>query len=813
MEKFNIRTLLPHLIAIAIFIGISFVFFSPLFQGKQLKQHDISMHKGMAKEIVDFRAKHHSEPLWTNSMFGGMPSYQISTLYPSNWVSYLDRAVHLGIPGPANLVFIYLLGFYLLLIVLKVDYRLAIGGAIAFAFSSYFFIILEAGHNSKANAIGYMAPVIAGILLTFKRKYLIGGAITALTLALEINANHLQITYYLFFIILILGVAEFYAALKNKELPAFGKAVAVIAVGALVAVGCNFNNLYSTYDYGKFTTRGKSELAVKKVSSGLDKDYALGWSYGVSETMTLLIPNFMGGASQIELGTGSVMYEALVQNQVPPVQAKQYLKQMPVYWGDQPFTSGPTYVGAIVCFLFVLGLFLVKGPVKWWLLTTTVLSILLAWGKNFQGFTDLFFDYMPGYNKFRAVSMTLVIAELTIPLLGFMALKKIFSKEVSKAESDKALKLSLYIVGGLSLLFALLPGLFFDFTAAVDEQLKSSGNPDWFINALREDRKNLLRTDAFRSFAFILLAWGLIWAWVHDKVASKYVYLGLSFLILMDLGLVTKRYLHNDNFVSKMLVQVPFQPSAADAQIMQDPDPDYRVMNTTVSTFNDASTSYFHKSIGGYHGAKLKRYQELIENQISKNNMAVLNMLNAKYFIVQPEKATEPMAQQNPGALGHAWFVPEYKIVANADSELNALSNFNPARTAYIDQRYAPLLNNFKGSADTAAAIKLLSYEPNDLKYESKSKSEGLVVFSEIYYEHGWNAYVDGKLTPHLRANYVLRALLVPGGQHSIEFKFEPASYALGEKVGLISSILLFVGCAAVFFFELKKNARPVVSA
>jgi hypothetical protein len=806
MIKINSKALVPHVIAVAIFIAISFVFFSPLFQGKQLKQHDISMHKGMSKEIVDYRNKFHKEPLWTNSMFGGMPAYQISVLYPSNLVVYLDRFVHLGIPGPANLVFLYLLGFYFLLIVLKIDYRLAIGGALAFAFSSYFFIIIEAGHNSKANAISYMAPVIAGFILTFRGRYLLGGAVSALALALEICANHLQITYYLFFILFLLAVEELYNAFKSKAYSGFLKSSGVLLVVVLVAIGCNFNNLWSTYDYGKYTTRGKSELVEKMSSSGLDKDYALGWSYGVTETMTLLIPNFMGGASQIELSPGSHTYEALIQNQVPPVQARQYIKQMPVYWGDQPFTSGPTYVGAIVCFLFILGLFVVKGPMKWWLLITTVLSILLAWGKNFELLTDLFFDYVPGYNKFRAVSMILIIAELTIPLLGFLALKKIFSGDQAIEEHKKAVKLSFYIVGGITLLFALFPGMFFEFTAAVDEQLKSSGNPDWLINAIREDRKSLLQQDAFRSFAFIVLAAGLIWAFVINKIAPKYVYVGLSLLILLDLGFVTKRYLHNDNFVSKSQVQQPFQASSADLQILQDPDPDYRVMNTTLSTFNDASTSYFHKSIGGYHGAKLKRYQELIERQISKNNMAVLNMLNAKYFIVQPDKAPEPIAQQNPGALGHAWFVKECKIVANADSEINALTNFDPAKTAIVDKRYAELTKSFKSRLDSSAKIKLLSYEPNDLVYQSKSSSEEMAVFSEIYYENGWNAYIDGKLSPHFRANYVLRAMLVPPGDHKIEFKFEPASYAKGEKIALISSLLLFLGCASIFFLELRKT-------
>jgi hypothetical protein len=791
MEK--LKKLGPHLIVLLLFMSISFVYFSPLLEGKMLDMHDIKQWQGMSKEVVDFHEKTGENALWTNSMFSGMPAYQIATWSDANLIQYVVKVITLGMPRPASLLFLYLLGFYILLLSLKVDYRLAAVGAIAFAFSSYFFIIIQAGHMTKAHAIAYVPMVVAAVLYTYRGKMLLGGVLTALTVALEIYANHLQITYYLALMLLIIGLVQFVKDLKAKNLVDFAKRTGVLLVAALLASGTAFTNLATTMEYGKDSTRGKSELTTNldNKTTGLDKDYATQWSYGIAETFTLLIPNFHGGASQGELTTESETYQAIKSTP----NAKQLIKQLPLYWGDQPGVGGPTYAGAIVIFLFVLGLFFVKSEMRIWLVMATIMSIMLAWGKNFMGLTELFLDYFPGYNKFRAVSMILVIAEFTIPLLGFVALNKFLSSDKLENEKEKTLKLAFYIVGGITLLFALIPSLFFDFVGGQDASLEKNG---WPIDALQSDRAGLLSADAWRSFIFIALTFGTLWLFLKNQLQSKYVIFIVGVLVLADMWTVNKRYLNNDNFASKRKVEKPYQASQADQQILNDKDPNFRVFNQTVSTFNDASTSYFHKSIGGYHGAKLKRYQELIENHIAKGNMAVLNMLNTKYFISQ-----QGQVQQNPGAMGNAWFVNNVNIVANADAEIAALNGFNPDSTAIVDVRFSEQIIDNLDNSNTA--ITLEEYKPNFLKYTSSSTKDGIAIFSEIYYDKGWNAYIDGKLKPHFRANYVLRGMQIPAGNHLVEFKFEPSTYKTGETVALVSSAILLLLLAFVSFKELRK--------
>ena len=790
MEK--LKKIGPHLMVLLLFMSISFVYFSPLLEGKMLDMHDIKQWQGMSKEVVDFHEKTGENALWTNSMFSGMPAYQIATWSDANLIQYVVKVITLGMPRPASLLFLYLLGFYILLLSLKVDYRLAAVGAIAFAFSSYFFIIIQAGHMTKAHAIAYVPMVVAAVLYTYRGKMLLGGVLTALTVALEIYANHLQITYYLALMLLIIGLVQFVKDLKAKNLVDFAKRTGVLLVAALLASGTAFTNLATTMEYGKDSTRGKSELSdnLDNKTSGLDKDYATQWSYGIAETFTLLIPNFHGGASQGELTTESETYQAIKSTP----NAKQLIKQLPLYWGDQPGVSGPTYAGAIVIFLFVLGLFFVKSEMRIWLVMATIMSIMLAWGKNFMGLTELFLDYFPGYNKFRAVSMILVIAEFTIPLLGFVALNKFLSSDKLENEKEKTLKLAFYIVGGITLLFALIPSLFFDFVGGQDASLEKNG---WPIDALQSDRAGLLSADAWRSFIFIVLTFVTLWLFLKNQLQSKYVILIVGVLVLADMWTVNKRYLNNDNFASKRKVEKPYQASQADQQILNDKDPNFRVFNQTVSTFNDASTSYFHKSIGGYHGAKLKRYQELIENHIAKGNMAVLNMLNTKYFISQ-----QGQVQQNPGAMGNAWFVNNVNIVANADAEIAALNGFNPDSTAIVDVRFSEQIIDNLDNSNTA--ITLEEYKPNFLKYTSSSTKDGIAIFSEIYYDKGWNAYIDGELKPHFRANYVLRGMQIPVGNHLVEFKFEPSTYKTGEIVALVSSAILLLLLAFVSFKELK---------
>lgn len=793
MKQISFKQALPYLAAIVIFVFIALTYFSPLLEGKVLRQSDITQFKGMSKEISDFRDRTGQEALWTNSMFGGMPAYQISVQYKGNILSYIDQLLQLYLPQPAGMVFLYMLGFFILLLVLKVDKWLAVAGAIAFAFSSYLFIIFEAGHNSKAHAIGYMAPVLAGIILTYRGRYLAGGIMAAIALSLELLANHLQITYYLLLIAGVFVITELIGSIRQKTLPSFAKATGVLLIASVFAVATNITNLWATYEYGKETIRGKTELTTEKSNrtSGLDKDYATGWSYGKWETFTLLIPNFNGGSSQGAVSETSNTYKALKAQNIDDSQAKKVIKSLPLYWGTQPGVAGPVYIGAIIVFLFVFALFAVDNKYKWWLVAATVLSILLAWGKNFMPFTDFFLHYVPGYNKFRAVSMTLVMAELCMPLLAVLGLQKIFSGEIDQKKLLKYLYYSVGIAGGISLIFAVAGSAFFDFISPSDEQYKAYF-PDWLMAAIREDRASLLSADAFRSLMYIVLAGAAIWAMINKKIKKTLFYSFLILLILLDMWTVNRRYLNSDSFVRKSVAAVPFQPSAADQIIMKDKDPDFRVFNQTVGNpFADASTSYFHKSLGGYHGAKLRRYQELIDHQLAKGNMNVYNMLNTKYFIVPDEKTGQPQMQINMQALGNAWFVNNAHFVNNADEELNALNDFVPSETAVIDKRFQNQVSGHFISKDSLATITLTSYEPNHLVYKSVTSKEQLAVFSEIYYDKGWNAYIDDKPAPYFRADYVLRAMIVPAGTHTIEFKFEPKVYRIGEKISFASSLIL----------------------
>lgn len=812
MKELRLKKYLPHLTAVLIFLVLTMGYFSPLLEGKKLKQPDISNWKGMSKEIVDYREKTGEEPLWTNSMFGGMPAYQISVEYKANLIRHVDNIFKLGLPHPANLVIIYFLGFFILLMVLRVNPWLAFAGSAAFAFSSYFFIILEAGHNSKAHAIGYMAPVLAGIILSYRGKRLAGALLTALFLALEIRANHLQITYYLMLIVIIIGITELISAFREKRLPDFLKTTGLLFIAALLAVSTNITSLWATWEYGKETIRGRSELSSnpENRTSGLDKDYATSWSYGRAETFSLLIPNVKGGA------TGSLGENVKAMDKVDRDWAQTIAGQNH-YWGDQPFTSGPVYAGAIMVFLFVLGLFILKGNMRWWLLAATVLSILLSWGKNFMPLTDFFLHYIPGYNKFRAVSMILVIADLTIPLLGILALKEIIEKPEILKQKRRGFYIALGLTAGLALLFFILPQTFFSFLSGMEKSFIAeqratvdSGQAaqlEQFAHNLTIARVAVFKADAIRTVLFILLAAAALWLYERKNIGKGILTAIISVLILADMVPVAYRYLNNDNFVSKTLVNNPFTPTDANKLISKDSDPNFRVLNTTVSTFQDASTSYFHKSIGGYHGAKLRRYQELIDHHIGKYNESVLNMLNTKYFIVADENR-RPVAQLNMDALGHAWFVDEYILVDNADEEIEALTAFNPGTTAIVDKRFSDRLSGFDAVPDSTAQINLSSYAPNKLKYSYSAASDQLVVFSEIYYDKGWNAFIDGKPAPHFRANYVLRAMAVPAGSHDIEFRFEPVVYRTGESISLAGSLLLLLLLLGYAFTEFRKNYR-----
>lgn len=810
MKKIDFKKLTPHLIAIVIMVIITFAYFHPLLDGKKLFQSDITHWKGMSKEILDYRASTGKEALWTNSMFGGMPAYQISVKHTSNIIGFFDKIFTFSLPHPANLLFLYFIGFYILLISLRVNPWLAIGGALAFAFSSYSLIILEAGHNSKAHAIGYMAPVLAGILLTFRGKIYLGSILTALFLSLELKANHLQITYYLLLIVLLLGICVFIDSVRNKKINEFIKASGFLIVAAILAVATNITNLWSTWEYGKETIRGKTELTTEKENrtSGLDKDYATQWSYGIGETFTLLIPNAKGGASDA-LGNDEKAMKGIDPQVANSIAGQNH------YWGDQPFTSGPVYVGAIIMFLFILGLFVTKGNTRWWLLAVVVLSIVLAWGKNFMPLTDFFLHYVPGYNKFRAVSMTLVMANLAIPLLAILGLQAILNNRDVLLRNKKPLWISLGITGGLTLLFYILPDTFFSFLSqgeigAIEQQRQSLDSNqlqgfDLVVSNLKAARINVFKADALRSLLLVLAAAGLIYTWLYTKLNKGYFFAGFALLVIIDMIPVASRYLNKDDFQNRSMVANPYKPTEADQIILKDTDPNFRVYNLTVSTFQDASTSYFHKSIGGYHGAKLRRYQEIIDHHIVKNNMNVLNMLNTKYFIV-PGADKRPEIQINFEALGNAWFVSEVKTVDNADQEINALTDFNPANTAVVDKRFSNLIAGFKPVIDSTATIKLTKYAPNKLNYTTQSNSDQLAVFSEIYYDKGWKAFIDNKPTPHFRVNYILRGMVVPAGNHTIEFRFEPSVYYTGNIISSVSSIIILLLAAVYIFLEFKKK-------
>ncbi|WP_372950511.1 YfhO family protein [Mariniphaga sp.] len=809
------RNIFINIGIILFFIVLAYAYMFPLLEGKTLEMDDIMHFKGMSKELADYREATGEEAIWTNSMFGGMPGYLISVLYPGNISSHITGSIR-KIFSIASFLILYMVGFFILLSSLKINRWLCVVGAVAFAFTSYFLIILNAGHMTKANAIAWLGPVLAGVLLAFRGKHLAGSLLFAIAFSLELVSNHLQITYYGFLMIAILGFVELIFAISEKTLPAFFKAFLFLLAGAVVAVGMNFSRLYTTWEYSKDTIRGPSELTAdnENKTSGLDKDYVVQWSYGIDETLTLLIPNFKGGGSQIHPGVDSESYRALQSQGVQ--NPRQVIQGVSMYHGDQPGTSGPVYVGAIIVLLFVLGLFVVNGRMKWWLVSATIVSIVLSWGGNIMGLTSFLLDYLPFYNKFRAPSMTLVIAEFTMPLLGIIALNDILTGKVDKKIWLNGLKWSVIISGGLSLIFAVIPGISGSFTNATD----AMRFPDWLMDSVIADRKSMFRADAFRSFLFIALAAGAMYLWHIKKIKTTPFIAILGVLILVDLWPVDKRYLNNDHFVPKRQAENPFPITPADQAVLQDNDLYYRVLPLQ-NPFQDARASYYHKNVGGYHAAKLRRYQELIDHHLQPEmqkmvtglqagspidstfrQLSAINMLNTRYIIFDLNQA--PI--RNPHPLENAWFVSDFKMVGNADDEIKAMESFDPAETAVVDQRFIEHVQGITVAKDRAGKIELTEYQPNYLKYDFSATSDQFTVFSDIYYDKGWNAYIDGEPVPHFRVNYVLRAMIIPAGQHTVEFKFEPKSYYMGNKVSLASSLLLILAIAGYGFMQFRKR-------
>lgn len=816
----TMQTIMPHVVAVILFLIISFWYFSPVLEGKQLIGHDTKSWMCMAKETIDYNKTHKDKTLWTNSMFSGMPTYQISMTQPNNFSKYVDQFFRL-FPAPVFYLILYLLGAYVLLLAFGLNPWLAIIGSFAFSFLSYNFIIIAVGHNSKAITLAYVAPLIGSVYLAFRSKPLLGSLLTAFFASLAIYANHIQILYYALLIIVIFGIVEFVYSIKEKQLASFFKTVGLLLVAAAIGIGMNATSLLTTYEYSQYTMRGKSTgLTMEGQNSqhGLSKDYITQWSYGIDETLTLLIPNFKGGASAGTLSPKSETAKKLQSYGVPNVERIMKDMELPLYWGTQPFTSGPVYAGAIVCFLFVLGIFLVDKRTKWWLLPMIILTVMLSWGKNFMPLTDFFIDYIPFYNKFRTVSMILVATTFGMALMAALALKEVFNPNVDAKKVIKAVKISAIIVGGIVLLFALFPSLAGDFVSPTDQQFQ--GDYAFLKETLPIDRAALLRSDAFRSLAFVVLAAFMIWLYMKKYLKKNVAYVLFGFFILADMVPIAKRYLNEKNFEKKQRIENLILPSTADKLILEDKSY-YRVIDATVNIFNDATPSYFHKNIGGYHAAKLRRYQDLIDIHLTKelgqlfsafgrvnsveqivptfDSLQVLNMLNLKYLIFNKEY--QPII--NPYANGNAWFVQKIHLAPNADEEMRLLGNINTKTELVADQSYASLLPTAI-QPDSTARIELIHYAPNHLIYSFNSNADQVAIFSEIYYDKGWNAYINGKKVPYVRANYLLRAMPLKAGMYNIDFKFEPRSYAVGNVIALISSIILILCMVSFIFYSVK---------
>ena len=829
------KNILSIVAAIIAFAMITLIYFNPVLQGKRIKQHDIEMHLGMSKEISDYQEATGEQTLWTNAPFGGMPAWNISVQPKGNLTNPIYKGLNLGFPHPIGSVFICMLGFFVLLLVLDCGFWISFIGAIAFGFTSYLFIVIGAGHNAKAMAMAYMAPVIAGVLLTYKGKYLWGWLLTAFALAFEVRTGHLQITYYLALIVVILVIAELFSDIKNKKLGHFIKASVGLAVAAIIGVLTCSTSLYGSYEFGKETTRGKPVLTRNEdnQTKGLDRDYITQWSYGKGETWSLLIPNAKGGAS------------AYIGKQNPALEKadrrfKDNIAQSNAYWGDQPGTSGPVYVGAIVVFLFVLGALTVKGNLKWALLVATLLSILLSWGKNFMGFTNFFLDYLPGYDKFRAVSMTLVIAEVTMPLLGFLGLAEISKSPDSFKQNMKKFYIALGVTAGICLLFYIAPKTFFNFLSQEEaKQFASlSAGKDGavyaqFATQLENVRVAIFRKDTLRSLLFILLAAVPLFIYGKGKLKAQIAFPILAVLVLIDMFPIDKRYLNNDKFVSKQKYFQPFTASTADQAILADQALDYRVADLTKDMFNDASTCYFHKSLGGYSGAKLRRYQDVITqylggelNQLRSAKTSqdlmqrlmqqkVLNMLNTKYIIYNPD--AQPFL--NSFAYGNAWVASDIQWVDTPNEEIDAIAATDLQRTAILNKEFEQQIGKYQITDSIVPKIELTEYRPNKLTYSFKSalrQAQGpqtdnyLVVFSEIWTEKGWKMTIDGQEQPLLRANYLLRAAMIPAGEHEIVMEYAPKAYKMGNTVSFASSLIMILGLigALVYTFKPKKEEK-----
>jgi hypothetical protein len=809
----NIKAFYPHLLVVVGFILVSLFYFYPILKGEKIFQSDIVQYTGMAKEQIDFRKETGEEPYWTSSAFGGMPTYQLGAKYPNDVIGMLDDALRF-LPRPADYLFLYFLGFYVLLMVLKADPLKAFFGALAFGLSTYLIIILGVGHNAKAHAIAYMPMVVGGVLLVFQRKYILGGLLTMVAAALEINANHFQMTYYLLLLLAIIAVYYVVIAVKNKEFKDLGKVIGVFAIAGILAIGANATNLMATSEYAKYSTRNNSELTFKPDgspktdSNAMSYDYITEYSYGVAESLNLIAPGLFGGSNNENLGIKSETYQNFVAQGYPADQVQGFVEHAPAYWGDQPIVAAPAYIGVVVFFLFVMAFFVEKRNIKYLFLAGAVFSLLLSWGKNFSVLTDFFINYVPLYDKFRAVSSIQVILELCVPALAILGLYQFFKQEDEKAKWNALWKSGAITFGLLVVLF-LIKGTF-NFSGANDAAYAQMYG-DEFIRTIKLDRESLYTSDVLRSMLFVGLTFAVLFLFVKNLMKETTAIIAVGVLMVFDLFMVDKRYVNNnpDQFRSAREVDMPFEPTEADQRILADTT-HFRVFEVEGGMSN-ARTSYFHKSIGGYHAAKPRRMQQLFDYQIAKNNVRVLNMLNVKY-VIQSDENGQKLALQNPAANGNAWFVEKVKFVNSANEEMKALDSLDNKSQVVMNQKN--YLDYFKGTKfngefkkDSLASIQLVSYKPNHLKYVSNNSNEGFAVFSEMYYKNGWKATIDGKDAEILNVNYVLRGLQIPAGKHTIEFKFAPEVVKTGSTIALISSIAMLLLIGAGVYFENKKKA------
>lgn len=819
----------PHLLAIAGFILISLIYFYPVLQGKQLYQSDIAQYTGMAKEQNDFRASENAEPYWTNSAFGGMPTYQLGANYPHDYIGKLDNLIRF-LPRPADYLFLYFFGFYAMLLVLKIDPLKAFFGALAFGFSTYMIIILGVGHNAKAHAIGYMPLVVAGVLLVYRKRYIVGGLLTMIAAALEINANHFQMTYYLLILLIVISVFYLYKAITKKEYKPLLLGFGVFAIAGILAIGANAANLMATAEYTDFSMRGKSELSFNadgtkdNTTSAMKYDYITEYSYGIAESFNLIAPRIFGGSNSENLGADSELYKYIITQGAPEEQARQIASALPTYWGDQPIVAAPAYIGAVVFFLAILALFIDKRKIKYAFLAGAIVSLLLSWGKNFSGLTNFFIDYIPLYDKFRAVSSIQVVLELCLPVLAVMGLQAFFSQrnDENRKEIQSALLKSFGVAFGIVLLLFLFKGSF-DFSAAGDMQFKDYGAD--FIMALKADRKSLYSADLLRSGFLILVAAGALYLAAKNKLAQNTAVIIVGIIMVGDLYFIDKKYVNTDDkggnkaFVSKMEIQQPFQPSEADLEILKDTSV-YRVYE--VYGRLQGRTSFFHKSVGGYSAVRPRRMDQLFEYQVETKlgdlgklvnpetlslsaSIPTLNALNVKYLILQTNDGTS-VPVKNPFAYGNAWFVSDIKMVADADAEMKAMAATDLGKTAIINQKeFGDKLKNLPVSKDSVASIVLKTHQPNYLKYATQNTADATAVFSEMYYPNGWNVFIDGKKSDHFRADYTLRAMIIPAGKHTVEFKFEPKIVQTGGAIALASSIGMLLLLGGGIYFERKR--------